>query len=126
HAFAQSAHTPAAGSEERKGIMDAIRQPAEKDLQLKVVFKVDRLRVAGDWAYARVLPIRPDGGKIDFSKTKYKEDLDLGMFDPQGEALLFMKSSGEWTVLEWVFGSTDVPSVAWPDKHAGLPKALLQ
>lgn len=126
NAFAQSAHTPAVGSEERKALMDAIRGPAEKDLKQKVIFNVDRLRVAGDWAYARVSPTRPDGSEVDFSRTKFQKLIDLGAFDPQGEALLFQESNGDWTVIEWVFGATDVPSAGWSDKHGGIPKSLLQ
>ncbi len=126
NAFAQSAHTPAVGSEERKAVMDAIRGPAEKDLKQKIIFKVDRLRVAGDWAYARVSPTRPDGSELNYSKTRYQEEIDLGLFDPQGEALLFKESNGNWRVIEWAYGSTDVQSAGWSDKHDGIPKSLLQ
>ncbi len=122
-AFAQKAHTPATGSEERQAIMDALRGAAEKDLRRKVIFKVDRLRVAGDWAYARVEPIQPNGDPIDFSKTKYREQVELGAFDPQGEALLRLEEDG-WHVLEWIFGGTDVASAEWPGKYR-LPKSLL-
>jgi hypothetical protein len=124
HAFAQSARAPAAGSPERKAIMDAIRVPAEKDLKQKVIFNVDILRVAGDWAYARVSPTKPDGSEINFMKTKYREQIEFGAFDPQGEALL-RREGGDWTVLEWVFGASDVPSAGWPDKYR-MPKSLLR
>ena len=122
--FAQSARTPAPGTEERAAIMDALRIPAEKDLKQRVIFKVDRLRVAGDWAFARVSPTKPNGDEIDFSKTKYRKLIDLGAFDPQGEALLQLEDDG-WKVVEWTFGSTDVPSAEWEEKY-DLPKSLLQ
>lgn len=125
-AFAQPAHAPEPGSPERAAIMDAIRGPAQKDLKQSVIFNVERLRVAGNWAYARVSPTRPDGGKLDYSKTKYQKLIDLGAFDPQGEALLFKESNGHWSVLEWVFGATDVPSAGWSSKHSGMPPSLLQ
>lgn len=123
-ALAQRAHTPKPGSEERQAIMDALRIPAEKDLGRKVIFKVDRLRVAGVWAYARVTPTQPDGSDIDFCRTKYRKQVELGAFDPQGEALLRLEDDG-WKVLEWVFGGTDVASVTWPDKYR-FPKSLLE
>jgi hypothetical protein len=123
-ALAQSAHTPAAGTPERKEIMDAMRGPAEKELKQKVIFNVDILRVAGDWAYARVSPTRPDGGEINFAKTKYREQVEAGAFDPQGEALL-RREGGDWTVVEWAFGGTDVASAGWSDKYR-IPKSLLQ
>lgn len=125
-AFAQAAHTPKPGSSERAAIMDAIRGPAQKELKQTVIFNVDRLRVAGDWAYARVSPARPDGGELDYSKTKFQKQIDLGAFDPQGEALLFRESNGDWTVVEWAFGSTDVPSAGWSSKHGAMPKSLLK
>ena len=123
-ALSQSARTPAPGTEERAAIMDALRVPAEKELKQSVIFKVDRLRVAGDWAYARVSPTRPNGDEIDFSKTKYRKQVELGAFDPQGEALLRLEDDG-WKVLEWAFGGTDVASAAWGDKYR-FPKSLLQ
>jgi hypothetical protein len=123
-ALAQRAHTPAAGTEERAAIMDALREPVERDLKQKVIFKVDRLRVAGDWAYVRVSPTKPSGDEIDFSKTKYREQVEEGMFDPQGEALLRLQDDG-WKVVEWVFGGTDVASAEWGEKY-DLPNSLLQ
>lgn len=126
NAFAQSAHTPAPGSEERTAIMEALRVPAKRDLGRSVIFKVDQLRVAGKWAFARVTPTLPDDGEIDYSRTKFKKLMDLGAFDPQGEALLFKESDGSWRVIEWAFGATDVPSAGWASKHAGMPKSLLQ
>lgn len=123
-AFAQNARTPAPGTEERAAIMDALRIPAEKELRQSVIFKVDRLRVAGDWAYARVSPTKPNGDEIDFSKTKYRKQVELGAFDPQGEALLRLEDDG-WKVLEWAFGGTDVASAAWGDKYR-FPQSILQ
>lgn len=120
---AESPHTPQAGTSERAAIMDAMRMRAEKDLGQPVVFKVEVLRVVGDWAYARVSPTTPGGDEIDFSKTKYREQVELGAFDPQGEALLRLKGDG-WKVLEWAFGGTDVASAAWGEKH-DFPENLL-
>lgn len=124
NALAQKAHTPQPGTPERQALMDALRVPAEKDLGREVVFQVHHLKVADDWAYARVTPIQPNGAKIDFSRTKYREDVEQGLFDPQGEALL-RRRNGAWEVLEWVFGATDVSGVAWPEMH-GMPESLLR
>ena len=125
-AFAQKAHTPEPGSAEPVAIMDAIRVPAQKELKQTVIFNVDRLRMAGNWAYAKVSPTKPDGSTLDYSRTKFQKQIDLGAFDPQGEALLFKESSGDWSVVEWAFGSTDVPSAGWSSKHGAMPKSLLQ
>lgn len=124
NAFAQSAHTPAPGSAEREKIMDALRVPAKKDLGRTVIFKVDQLRVAGDWAFARVSPLLPNGDAIDYTKTKYREQVEAEAFDPQAEALLRRTGSG-WDVVEWRFGATDTESGLWVEKYR-LPKSLIQ
>jgi hypothetical protein len=122
-ASAQIAHTPPAGSAERKAIMDVLREPCEQDLRQKVVFRVQHLRVAGDWAFARVVPIRPDGKEIDYSRTKYAEAEAEGAFDAEGEALL--RRTGEsWKLLEWRFGATDTEVDIWLEKHR-FPRSIL-
>jgi hypothetical protein len=123
NAFAQVAHTPSAGSEERKAIMDALRVPAEKDLGRKVIFRVDHLRVASNWAFARVVPLLPNGGEIDYSRTKYRTQLDEGAFDAEAECLLRRDGDG-WIVLEWRFGATDTETQIWVEKYR-IPKSLL-
>ena len=122
-AFAQSAYTPKPGSAEREAIMDALRVPAKKDLGRTVIFKVDQLRVVGDWAFARVSPTLPNGEEIDYRKTKYRKMVELGAFDPQAETLLRRTAKG-WDVVEWRFGATDVESVLWVQKY-NLPKSLI-
>ena len=119
---AQVPHTPSAGSPERKEIMDVLRVPCERDLGQKVIFRVQHLRVIGEWALARVVPIRPDGSNIDYSKTKYREENAGGAFDGEGEALL-RRSEGMWKLLEWRFGASDTEVPEWLEKYHA-PSAL--
>ena len=121
---AQSAHTPAPGSAERKAIMDVLRVPCEKDLGRKVIFRVQHLRVAGDLAFARVVPLQPDGKEIDYSRTKYREQEADGAFDAEAEALL-RRQGDNWKLLEWRFGATDTEIDIWKEKYR-MPKSLLQ
>ncbi len=121
-AHAQRAYTPAAGSPERKAIMDVLRAPVEADLRQKVVFKVQHLKIVGPWALARVVPIRPDGGDIDYSRTRYRDDLEEGAFDGEGEALL-RNDGGGWRLLEWRFGASDTEVPIWLEKYRA-PAAL--
>lgn len=63
---AQMPHTPKPGSPERHAICDAMRafvqaEYAEKTLPKPVVFKIDTLRVQGDFAYLECLPLFSDG-----------------------------------------------------------------
>lgn len=121
-AFAQRAYTPAAGSPERTAIMDVLRVPVEADLRQKVIFRVQHLRIVGPWALARVVPLRPDGGEIDYTRTKYREVLEEGAFDAEGEALL-RNDGGRWRLLEWRFGATDTEVDIWFAKYRA-PAAL--
>ena len=123
NAFAQSVSTPPAGSAERKAIMDVLRVPCERDLGLKVIFKVQHLRVSGDWAFARVVPVQPDGSDIDYSRTQYREDLGEGAFDAEAETLL-RREGGQWKLVEWRFGATDTEVELWLAKYR-FPKSLL-
>jgi hypothetical protein len=117
-------HTPAAGSAERKAILDVLRVPCERDLEQKVVFRVDHLRVVDQWAFARVTPVRPNGGDIDYSRTKYREQWKEGAFDGEGEALL-RRRGDEWTIVQWRFGATDTEVVEWAEKYR-LPQSLFE
>ena len=63
---AQTPHTPQPGSPERQAICDSMRafvqaEYAEKTLPKPVVFKIDTLRVQGDFAYLECLPLFSDG-----------------------------------------------------------------
>jgi len=113
---AQKPYTPPAGSEERAAIMDVLRVPCERDLKQKVIFRVQHLRVVGNFALARVVPLRPGGGEIDFSRTKYRQDLEEGAFDGEGEALL-QRDGGDWKLLEWRFGASDTEVPIWLEKY---------
>lgn len=121
--FAQNIYTPAAGSVERKAIMDALREPCEKDLGRKVIFRVHHLRLAGDWAFARVVPIQPNGKEIDYSRTKYAEVQAEGAFSGTGEALL-RRNGASWKLLEWRFGASDTEVDLWLEEHR-FPRELL-
>lgn len=120
--YAQSPSTPASGSPERKAIMDVLRVPCERDLGQKVIFRVQHLRVLNNWAFARVVPLQPNGKEIDYTRTKYAEENAEGVFDGEGEALL-RKEGGEWRLLEWRFGATDTEVDLWLEKYH-FPKSI--
>lgn len=116
-ASAQSeVQSPKPGSPLRVALMDAIREAVEPELEQQVVFKVDHLAVKDGWAFMRGAPQKPDGGSVNYRKTKYQSAIDEGMFDDNICALL-KKKDGRWTVVEFALGSTDVPWIPWPKQH---------
>ena len=98
--------TPAAGSPERKAIADALRAPVERELKQKVIFKIESLKLKGDWAFLRGVPQR----------------IEDGVFD-DGVVALLRKRAGKWQVVKYVIGATDVPYVTW-DKDYKAPSAI--
>ena len=114
--------TPAKGSAERKGILDALRVPVQRELNTKVQFKIDSIKTQSGWAFIRGVPQQTSGAKIDYSKTKYAEQVRQGMFDDWIGALL-RKKNGKWTVVTYVIGATDVAYEPWP-KQYGAPRAI--
>ncbi|MFL6334333.1 MAG: hypothetical protein ACJ754_13550 [Pyrinomonadaceae bacterium] len=119
---AQEASTPAPGSAERKAIADALRAPVEKELKQKVVFKIDHLKVSGEWAFLRGVPQRPGGGKVDYNATPYRQRIEDGVFDDWICALL-RKRAGKWQVVKYVIGATDVVYEGWDEEYKA-PSAL--
>lgn len=125
-ASAQSeTETPAPGSPLRVALMDAVRTAVEPELEQHVVFKIDQLKVKNGWAFMRGVPQLPDGGAVDYKKTKYQAAIREGMFDNNICALIHKKTNGEWWVVEFKLGSTDVPWVTWPAQYKA-PKSIFE
>ena len=60
---------------DRKPILDAVRASVERTLGIKVVFVVDRMTMAGDWAFASC--VRDAAGhRIDYRRTQIAKDFD--------------------------------------------------
>jgi hypothetical protein len=117
-------YTPAPQTAERKAIADALRAPVEKKLRKSVVFKIEHLKVQDGWAFLRGVPQRPDGKPMDYSDTSYRRQKDLGMFDDQISALL-RKKGGQWVVVTYDIGATDVVYLDWAEKHKA-PSAIFE
>ena len=121
--FAQtSAYSPDQGSAERKAIVDALRAPVQRKLKQEVIFKVDHLKVQSGWAFLLGAPRRPDGGEIDYRDTPYADAYNAGAFDNSVVALLH-KLGGQWRVVQYVIGATDVAYLGW-DRKFHAPAAI--
>ncbi len=116
--------TPKQGSSERKALMDALRIPVEKDLNKKVVFKVDHLKLQGDWAFMRGVPQQPSGARMDYRGTAYQQAIKAGFFD-DWICALWRNQNGKWQVIRYVIGATDVVYDGW-DKEYGAPSAIFR
>jgi hypothetical protein len=63
-------------------------------------------------------PLRPDGGQIDYRDTPYADAYNAGAFGNDVMALLH-KVGGQWRVVQYVIGATDVAYIGWDRKfHA--------
>lgn len=116
---------PASGTALRKAVLDGLRPTIEKDLGQKVVFVVKEIRVYKGFAYVAAQPVKKDLKPIDFSKTKYKERIDDGVFDGDTLYALLKVNKSKWTVKDFVIGPTDVYWSIWTEKPYNAPKEVL-
>ncbi|HKX83279.1 MAG TPA: hypothetical protein VJL58_03575, partial [Pyrinomonadaceae bacterium] len=81
-AFGQATYTPEKGSAERKAILDALRIPVERDLNLqRIAFVTDSFKISGTWAFVSGVLQTPSGGSPDFKRTKFADAVEAGAFD---------------------------------------------
>lgn len=120
----QKLEKPGVGSKLRKAVLDGLRPKIEKDLNQKVVFKVREMRVYGDWAYVSAQPVQPNLKVIDFTKTRYKENIDQGVFDGDSLYALLKRSNKKWITKDFIIGPTDVYWSNWMGDPWKAPKTL--
>ena len=120
---AQRVHTPAAGSPERRLLMDALRLRMQREINRPMIFEVQRLRVLGGWAFAEVIPRKPDGSPFDYRGTRFEQARRDGVLDDASVALL-RRTNGAWRVVKLAIGPTDVAWWGW-EKETGAPRGVL-
>ena len=102
--------------------MNAARIPVSKALRQKIIFVVSVLRSDGRWAYLQAVPHRPNGRKLNWSRTPYANDWKNDAMSDVVMVLL-RKDGKRWKVIDHVIGPTDVHWVGWLDQY-GLPEVL--
>ena len=122
HATAQAVSTPDTGSPERKALLDAARAPLERRLHQPVRFAVDRLTLAGDWAFLHAHMQGAGGRPLDFAGTEFEPAASHGALSRVYAALL-ERNAGQWTVKAEAVGPTDPAWAAWAQAY-GAPAAL--
>lgn len=101
--LAQSPYTPKTGSPERQAICDAMRDfmkehVAEKPLPKPIVFKIETIRIQGDYCYLEGMPVFKYGSEVI---GKYLPDV--------GYMHCLKREKGKWNVI-LDLSRTDVPS----------------
>jgi hypothetical protein len=111
-AWADQVHTPAAGSAERKAIMNAARTPVQQRVGQRVIFVVNHLRVQNGWAFfagsARTPANKPLSQKYLWGETR----------------ALLRKSNGAWKVLYWGFATDTGVMERAKKKYPQAPRAI--
>jgi hypothetical protein len=111
----QAPYTPRLGSPERKIIMDAARIPVEAKLHKRVIFKVEHLKVEGDWAFMTGIPQTPDG-RLAYEGTEYEAGWRAGGISNVVVVLLQWQGD-RWRVITYAIGPTDVVYEDWDLKY---------
>jgi hypothetical protein len=114
--------TPPQGSPLRTELMDALRPVVAAEIGGPIEFTVKTLRVMGPWAYLHVRPQRPGGKPIDWSRTKFREDMRQGHMS-DGTMALLHRSGSAWRVVEHSIGPSDVAWDGWTAPHR-VPRKL--
>ncbi|MCC5968505.1 MAG: hypothetical protein JJU15_00990 [Pararhodobacter sp.] len=114
--------SPARDTALRRDLMDAARVPVQADLGRPLLFVVNTLRTAGDWAFLMGTPVEPDGRRFDWMRTPFARDWQADMMSDLVMVLL-VRQGGQWRALEYVIGPTDVYWIDWVQTY-GLPEAL--
>jgi hypothetical protein len=114
--------TPPRGSPLRAQLLDTIRPELMREIGGQIEFNVLAMRVMQPWAYLHVRPQRPGGKPIDWSRTKFAEDMKEGVMSYETMALL-KRDGGRWTIVEIAIGPSDLPWDGWLQERK-LPRRL--
>lgn len=102
----------------------AVITEIENLLGFPVSLQIDTRREIKPWIFLTGLPLNKDGSRIDYSKTRFADDLRQGFFDDNFLALVKSSDNGSnWSLTAFSLGATDAPFVDWPDSY-GAPSGL--
>jgi len=110
---AEKPYTPQPGNPVRKAVLDGLREWVLENHEVRIVFVVRYLKVAGGWAWAETIPQSPDG-------TQRYEEL-MALLNRTGEG---------WKVLHVPSGEEDAPPVDGTyfemllEEVPGLPRGI--
>ena len=104
---------------------EAIVSAVKDELGMSVTLKIETQRQDDQWAFLSGLPLTNEGGRIDYSRTRYADDIKEGYFDDGFVGLAqFDKNNKGWSLITLSLGATDAPFVSWPEQF-GVPKKII-
>ena len=110
-------------SPDRLMILDLLRSKVKPQIKQDVSFVVRSLQIKNNYAFLKGNVRDAKGGKIDFSKTIFKNDEKEGMFDGDPVYALFKKVNSKWKYIIHAIGPTDVVYACWASTYKA-PKQL--
>lgn len=119
---AQDVTIPAAGSAERKQLLEAVRAPLEQRMRQPVRFVVKQLKASGEWAFLRAAMQDADGRPISYAGTEFEGAADAGLMSKDYVALL-KRNGAAWNVQVDRVGPSDVAWTTWAQDY-GAPEAI--
>lgn len=102
---AQEVYEPQKGTEQRTQILNAVRPILEVRVGKPIEFVVNWLKVYQDWAFVGLAPQRPGGGEIEIHTPTYEPWEGQ---DGLSTIALLKFDYGQWNVVDYVIGATDV------------------
>ena len=114
------------GQSKTTSAVEVVQAAIAKELDMEVSLKVETFRQNDEWAFLAGLPLTAEGEPIDYSQTKFADDVREGYFDDGFVALAKRARKGvdDWALVTLSLGATDAPFVGWPEQF-GVPKELV-
>ncbi len=112
----KSAETAPTNDDQKSVILSAVKILVEKEMTIPVSLQETYFNSEGNNAFITAAMQKPDGSKMDFSKTPFKMQDENGVFSEDVLALL-KNENGAWKVKAIAVGATDVPSVCWHKEY---------
>jgi len=119
---AQQQKPAALEGRQRTEILDAARNPVERDLGKTAKFVVKSLGSQQDWAFLHARMVTPEGKQFSYVGTPFADAAEHGLKSDSYAALLHL-SAGRWQVIAYSIGPTDVAWQNWSRQY-GAPMAL--
>lgn len=114
-----------AGDVQTDPLAIALAPVLTESIGLPVSLSVRTSNTQGDWGWLVAQPWTTDWTQIDWLETTYAERAREGVLDGNGVTYALLKrEGGQWRVVEFAVGPTDVAWADWAERH-GAPASLM-